>query len=57
MSVSLYKPKHRLEVHIHQGGTQNAYCGIPLDLSVTIVAWEDAARSTCSGCSAHFPVS
>lgn len=45
-------------IHIHQGGTTNAYCGIVLCGRHTFVAWEDAAQSTCTGCSAHFvPVS
>lgn len=41
-------------IHIHQGGTIRAYCGIRLNGQYSFVAWEDAAEATCSGCAAHF---
>lgn len=44
------------DVHIHQGGTTNTYCGEPLrlDASVTNVSWEQAAEATCYECHAAF---
>lgn len=42
-------------IHIHQGGTLHAYCGLPLvDIFAVNVAWEDAPRATCPACLAFF---
>ena len=36
-------------IHIHQGGTHNAYCGEPLGIG-NAVGWEAAGFATCPGC-------
>jgi len=45
-----------MEIHIHQGGTTNTYCGQPLALNarVTNVSWEQADLSNCDDCLGHF---
>ncbi len=40
-------------IHIHQGGTHNAYCGEPLGIG-NAVGWEAAGFATCPGCLVAF---
>lgn len=42
-------------VHIHQGGTLRAYCGLGVSRATGgLVAWEDAREATCLGCVTAF---
>lgn len=41
-------------IHIHQGGTQQTYCGIDLPTTATVVAWEDSDQTTCAKCGSYF---
>ena len=41
-------------IHIHQGGTLRAYCGVPLLMGVRSIGWESAHRTTCRDCAAAF---